>query len=86
MADEQSNLIDLQALRAKRLAEQSKGKSRLHERFGREFLRDLFWYEHEREPSSAAELNRFLESKGLPSMTDSALFRGWLMRRLREEA
>jgi len=86
MADENSNLIDLQALRAKRLGERTKGKSRLHERFGREFLLDLFWYEHEREPSSAAELEQFLEIKGLPTMADSALFRGWLMRRLREEA
>ncbi|MBP1149196.1 MULTISPECIES: hypothetical protein [Methylocaldum] len=86
MADETSNLIDLQALRTKRLAERRKDKSRLQERFGREFLLDLFWYEHEREPASAAELEQFLEARGLPTMTDSALFRGWLMRRLREDA
>lgn len=85
MADQHSNLIDLQALRAKRLAERVKNQSRLQEKFGREFLLDLFWYEHEREPSSQDELKEFLETKGLPTMADSALFRGWLMRRLRED-
>lgn len=85
MADQQSNLIDLQALRAKRLAEQMRSRSRLQAKFGREFLLDLFWYENEREPTSQDELEKFLETKGLPTMADSALFRGWLMRRLREE-
>ncbi|CAI8958894.1 hypothetical protein [Methylocaldum szegediense] len=85
MADQQSNLIDLQALRAKRLAEQMRSRSRLQAKFGREFLLDLFWYENEREPTSQDELEKFLETKGLPTISDSALFRGWLMRRLREE-
>ncbi|BBA32290.1 uncharacterized protein sS8_0322 [Methylocaldum marinum] len=86
MADENSNLIDLQALRAKRLDEQRKQRAHLQVSLGKEFLLDLFWYEHEREPSSAAELKQFQEQKGLPDVSDSALFRGWLMRRLREEA
>jgi hypothetical protein len=85
MADQHSNLIDLQASRARRLAEKMRSRSRLQEKFGREFLLDLFWYEHEREPTSQNELENFLETKGLPTMADSALFRGWLMRRLRED-